>query len=446
MMRIRQNQLTPSLDQLVVLAVFMFPIVFLTVRSAIHIFLFGLLLIAFIDFFRNKDAHFRFNNKEDLIIFATFCGLFLAVLVSQMFRQKLHMAAFDGPSRILFAGFVFLLLKNHNIPYIRILGVAIPLGLLYTVLTIELTPVSRQFWGGRYATYFVDPNTLGSQTLILGTLTLLSIGHLRDEGKFNLLLKLAGGLAGLYISIYSGSRGAWLIAPFILFGVLIVHSSDIKSARRELKLRMLLQTGANALFIMLIIIAIYSISNTFSDRINSGYFEIRDWFLGVNLDSSAGTRLGIWHFSFQFAAESFLFGYGEEKNMMLILQNSPLNNAANQISINTIALTGPHSDLLSKLLSTGYIGMSAYLALICVPFYFFWKHRNTVSVDKKKAARIGMSYIIGVFIAGLSNEQLSLKYLCTFYGLMIATLLAQVLYQPTSKLTVEEVGRCKSSA
>jgi hypothetical protein len=40
---------------------------------------------------------------------------------------------------------------------------------------------------------------------------------------------------------------------------------------------------------------------------------------------------------------------------------------------------------------------------------------------------MGMYYITGVFIAGLSNEQLSLKYLCTFYGLMTASLLAQVL-------------------
>jgi hypothetical protein len=43
-----------------------------------------------------------------------------------------------------------------------------------------------------------------------------------------------------------------------------------------------------------------------------------------------------------------------------------------------------------------------------------------------------MYYITGVFIAGLSNEQLSLKYLCTFYGLMTATLLAQVLQASTN--------------
>ena len=113
--------------------------------------------------------------------------------------------------------------------------------------------------------------------------------------------------------------------------------------------------------------------------------------------------------------------------MMQRLSNSPLNIPANEIAINTMALTGPHSDTLSKLLSSGLFGLLAYLCLLFVPFYFFYSHRNSLLTDKKRAARMGMYYITGVFIAGLSNEQLSLKYLCTFYGLMTATLLAQVL-------------------
>jgi O-antigen ligase len=112
---------------------------------------------------------------------------------------------------------------------------------------------------------------------------------------------------------------------------------------------------------------------------------------------------------------------------MQLLSNSPLNIPANEIAINTMALTGPHSDILSKLLSSGLFGLIAYLCLLFVPFYFFYAHRNSLLTDKKRAARMGMYYITGVFIAGFSNEQLSLKYLCTFYGLMTATLLAQVL-------------------
>jgi len=443
-MTIRSGQLRLSIDQCIAIAVFMFPVAFLTVRSGVHVFLLSLVLIALIEFFRNKSAHFRFSNQDDWILFLTFSGLLIAVLISQLFRQKIHMAAFDGPSRILFAGFVFLLLKTRNIQYINILAIAIPISLIFVLLEVKLNPLPHASWGGRYATYFVDPNTLGSQTFILGLLSLFLIGSIRKVSLPIQFLKLAGGLAGIYISIHSGSRGAWLVAPFILLMMCIIRVGDIYSAKHALRLRMWVHTGLFALLIALIFVYIYLLSNTFSERILSAYGEISNWFLGKDLESSVGTRLGIWTFSFQFAAESWLFGYGEEKNMMQILQNSPLNTAANKIAINTMALTGPHSDILSKLLSSGLIGLIAYLALLGVPFYFFWKNRNAILGNNKKAARIGMYYIVGVFIAGLSNEQLSLKYLCTFYGLMIATLLAQVLYQPNAQFIVNRASHSTS--
>ena len=149
-----------SISNCILLAVFMFPITFMTVRHGVHVSLFALLLIALIVFFQNKHAHFRFEDKTDLIVVLSFCGLILAVLLGQLFRSKIHMAAFDGPSRILFAGFVYLLLKSRQIAYIKILDVAIPVGLLCVLTAVTLNPGA--YWGDRFATYFVDPNTLGS--------------------------------------------------------------------------------------------------------------------------------------------------------------------------------------------------------------------------------------------------------------------------------------------
>jgi O-antigen ligase len=120
------------------------------------------------------------------------------------------------------------------------------------------------------------------------------------------------------------------------------------------------------------------------------------------------------------------------------LQNSPLNIAANETAINTMALTGPHSDILSKLLSAGIIGLVAYFSLLLIPSMIFWQHRYALNADIQMASRIGLYYICGVFIAGLTNEQLSLKYLCTFYGLMVATLLAQVLYKSSAVQTTHQ--------
>jgi O-antigen ligase len=423
------NQAYANLDWLVILCVFMFPVTFLTVRHGVHISLFALTLLAVYQFWNARPSRIQLNYPIDPIILLTFSGLFISVVLSQIFRGAIHFAAFDGPSRVLFAGIAFLVLKQLNIPYIKVLSIAIPVGLICVFLSVQFNPGA--YWGERYAIYFVDPNTLGSQTFILGLLSLLII---RWDGKNSsalIVLQVLGGLLGLYISVGSGSRGGWLTAPFILLLILLLRLGDISQASSFQKQKMWLQTISMCVCVFLVFTMGFYFSDKLSARIISGYYEIQNWFSGVDLETSGGTRLTIWKFSFQFAHESLLFGYGEEKNMMQVLQNSPLNIAANETAINTMALTGPHSDILSKLLSAGFFGLSAYLSLLLVPFSIFWKYRDAQNFNVKQAARIGLFYIAGIFIAGLSNEQLSLKYLCTFYGLMIATLLAQVLYKPS---------------
>jgi O-antigen ligase len=424
------NHTYTKLNWIVILCIFMFPVTFLTVRHGVHVSLFALLLIAAYQLWRAGIKNIQFDYPRDFFILLIFSGLLLSVLISQIFRGAIHPAAFDGPSRILFAGIVFIFLVQLNIQLIRVLSVAIPLGLICVFLSVQLNP--EAYWGERYATYFVDPNTLGSQTFILGLLSLLMISWSGKKSTLLIALQVLGGLLGLYVSIGSGSRGGWLTAPFILLLILLLRLGDVSHADQSQKQKMWLQTIAVCISIFFVFLMGFYFSENLSTRIISGYFEVLNWFTGVNLDGSAGIRLSMWKFGFQFANESLLFGYGEEKNMMQVLQNSPLNIVANQTAINTMAVTGPHSDILSKLLSAGLFGLGAYLSLLLVPFFIFWKYRNALDLNVKQAARIGLFYITGIFIAGLSNEQLSLKYLCTFYGLMIAVLLAQVLHKPSA--------------
>lgn len=425
------NPAYTKLDWFVILCVFMFPVTFLTVRHGVHVSLFALLLIAAYQLWHVGVKNMQIDHPRDFFILFIFSGLLLSVLISQIFRGAIHPAAFDGPSRILFAGIAFVFLVQLNIQFIRVLSVAIPLGLICVFLSVQLNPGA--YWGERYATYFVDPNTLGSQTFILGLLSFLMIGWGGKKSIALIALQVLGGLLGLYVSIGTGSRGGWLTAPFILLLVLLLRLSDISHAGQSQKQKLWLQTIAVCISIFFVFLMGFYFSDSLSTRIISGYFEILNWFTGVNLDGSAGIRLSMWKFGFQFANESLLFGYGEEKNMMQVLQNSPLNTVANETAINTMAVTGPHSDILSKLLSAGLFGLGAYLSLLLVPFSIFWKQRNAQDYNVKQAAKIGLFYIAGILIAGLSNEQLSLKYLCTFYGLMIAVLLAQVLHKPSAR-------------
>jgi len=418
--------------KLVAMCVLTFPIVFMTVRHGVHIPLFLMLILTLI-FLSDKSR--KVANSDDknltLSIFFTFASLFIATFISQAFRLNFDLPAFDGPSRILIAGIVFLYLRNQQIRYLYLLQISIPIGLLVTLVEVLLNPSS--YWGNRFATYFVDPNTLGSQTFILALIIFLSIASGQGESRWLLLLKLMGGAAGIYVSIFSGSRGAWLAGPFIFLLFLLIRLGDFYQSQGAERFRIALQTSTIVIASLLLFCLAFYLSDVASSRVIGGYHEIRNWLMNTKLDTSTGIRLSIWKFSFQFAGESLLFGYGEEKNMMQLLSNSPLNIPANEIAISTMAATGPHSDILSKLLSSGLFGLLAYLCLLFVPFYFFYTHRNSLIANKKRAARMGMYYITGVFIAGLSNEQLSLKYLCTFYGLMAATLLAQVLQASTSE-------------
>jgi O-antigen ligase len=418
----------------------MFPVIFLTVRHGVHVSLFALVLLAAYHLWSSKAPKIELNYPLDVLVLLVFSGLFLSVLLSQVFRGAIHFAAFDGPSRILLAGAVFLLLKSLNIPYIKILSNAIPVGLICVFLIVQLNPGA--YWGDRYATYFVDPNTLGSQVFILGILSLLMIGLRGNNAPALIFLQVVGGLAGLYLSIGSQSRGAWFVTPFIFLLLLILRFGDIAIASKGEKRRMLLQFMGSIIAILGIMTISFYFSDKLSTRIINGYFEIRNWFAGTNLEGSAGIRLSMWKFGIQFANESLLFGYGEEKNMLQSLQNSALNIPENKLAIATMAFTGPHSDILSKLLSAGLSGLGAYLSLLLVPFSILWKRRNSLDFNVKQAARIGLFYITGIFIAGLSNEQLSLKYLCTFYGLMIAVLLAQVMH----KSAAEQVNSASSGS
>jgi O-antigen ligase len=423
------NPAYTKLDWFVILCVFMFPVTFLTVRHGVHVSLFALLLIAAYQLWHVGVKNMQIYYQRDLFILFIFSGLLLSVLISQIFRGAIHPAAFDGPSRILFAGIVFLLLKSLNISYIKILSIAIPVGLICVFLSVQLNPGA--YWAERYATYFVDPNTLGSQAFILGILSLLMIGLQGNKAPALIFLQLVGGSAGLYLSIGSQSRGAWLVTPFMFLLLLIFQFGDIAVAGKDEKRKMLLQSIGYVVAILGITAFSFYFSDKLSTRIINGYFEVRNWFTGADLEGSAGIRLSMWKFGIQFANESLLFGYGEENNMLQSLQNSALNITENKLAIGTMAFTGPHSDILSKLLSAGLFGLGAYLSLLLVPFFIFWKYRNALDLNVKQAARIGLFYITGIFIAGLSNEQLSLKYLCTFYGLMIAVLSAQVLHKPS---------------
>lgn len=403
-----------------------FPLVFLSIRHGIHVSLFLLLGLALVNLFTHpKNYLHQLQDKSVRAIFLSMTAIFFATLITQFLQGTIVIRDYDGPSKILCAALVFLYLNQQKISIIKVLEWAIPLSSMVVLATIFLNPETSQFWGGRFASKFVDPNSLGSQATILGLLCLVMIKPIKNESSQLLVLKLLGGLIYLYISIFAGSRGGWLaVIPFLVTWIalkVIDHQT-----KRFNSYRTLITTSSILLLVIICTFLLYQSETFLSQRVVSGYSEIRGWLSGENTNTSAGVRLTMWKISLNLFQLSPWWGLGALKPDDF-LNSSIIDTPANVQVFRDILSTGPHSDILVKLLSNGLIGLAAYIATIFIPAYVFWTNKHHQNPDSRMAARIGCYYVVGLFFCGLTNEMMSLKYLNSFYGLMLACLAAQTL-------------------
>ncbi len=411
------------LENLTCFVLLLAPIVYLSVRHGIHACWIVLVVLAAFHFVKNRPGYRQALDVAGVkpLLFS-FAALFLATAVTQGVRANLHWSSFDGPSKILLGGAVFLFLRTRAISFARVLEVSLPLSLLAVSLAVHLNPYTPAAWLNRFATSFVDPNSLGSQSLILTMLCLFSIRLFGKEPLWLLVLKVIAIATGVYITIHAQSRGGWLAILPLLVLWLVLQYSQINGQRPT---AYLLPLGLVALAIGAMASG-YEYSSIISDRGNNAYKDVADWLNEINLDSPAGIRLSLWKISLSLAWDSPLFGYGET-GYQALLPNHPLNVPAYRTAMEYLTYAGPHSDILAKLLSMGIIGLFAYAATMAIPWVYFWNHRTDAHSATMAASHLGMYFIVGVFVCGLTNEMLSLKYLCTFFGLMIAGLASDVM-------------------
>ncbi len=411
----------------VIIFLYSFPIFFLLLRHAVHVALYGILLLFIYDLLTKNS--WLYPSKKSFLIFTSLSSIFIANAIQQVISGNFNVNAFDGPSRLLIAGIVFLYLCQKNINYFKVIEIAIPIGLIF--LTIYLQLNQKYFWGQRWANSFVDPNSLGSQATILSLICILTI-DLNSKRIIN-LLKLIGMLSGFYISIKTESRGGWSTLPVIIACWLIIQIRE-KSVFHVIKNQ--LNVTIITLFLFIVgVAALVSMNDAINYRVLLTTYEITTWFSDPTIYTSAGSRLSMWVASAQLITENWI-GYGEIV-IKDIAAKHPLSFGIHKNGVRDLIQAGPHSDILSKGLSLGIFGIFSYLTTIFFPFFIFLSKITSPNYHIRKAAQMGCIYITGVFVAGLFNETLSLKYLCSFYGLMIACLAADVLRDNSNNIELK---------
>jgi O-antigen ligase len=412
-----------------------FPLVYLSVRHATNLSLFLLAFLSILYWLINSRSFSVDVNKS--FIWAALLGfssLFISTGITQLIRGDFHIQSFDGPSRIFLAGLVFLYLLSRPIASIKLLELTLPIGLVLLTLAIQNLEIGQP-WGGRFTTSFVDANTLGSQTSIL---SIMCIFLIRQPKKNYLvtILKVIGGVTGLYISIHAGSRGGWLALSFLLILWMTLNLQSDFHDKKISKRQLLLRPIGTALIVVILFIITYQYIPTITTRIMEAQHDIIQWLAGVNFNSSVGTRLAMWEISlFQLAPLGGFSGIGDISSIAATVAQLQLNPNKYSEAIFNLSYAGPHSDFLDNLLRMGYIGAVAYIITIAIPWLIFWKNRLNQDLDKRLAAQMGLYFTTGIFFCGLANGMITHKYTCSFYGLIIACLLADVLRSSTSTHT-----------
>lgn len=405
---------------LVFLAIISF-LPFKTVSSAISI---GLCLFAIIySLIRSKSNYLDINQYDRLVLLAL-SAPFLAILISQSLRQDWILNAYDGPIRLFACCALYWYLTHQSTQISLSIPRAAGLAIILVVLTLIFFPQSRDgvainlenvLAGTRVTLSHIDAIVFGNSVAILSNLCLAGLLLNRKSISLkNSWLLYLGLLFGVSLVILSQSRSSWLIF-LVGLGVSFAISAKNFSIRSIL---------LYLLGLVLSLYLIYQLIPIVESRVDIAIQEVQQWVTSTNKETSSGTRLSMWGMSFELFLQAPFMGYGDKNFAPEFMQNQYLIDKYSFAAVDTIYCCGPHNEFFANLVRSGVWGGLAYLFIYGIPAYLFILQ---IKNNKKPSlsSSIGIVFIASFFVGSIFGELLSLKFIYSFFGLILTILLVE---------------------
>lgn len=409
-------------DALLLSCLVIYTVGFLAIHKATNICFFMILLLAIAHRIGVRPEYrLLSHSRPGLWLMAAFVAPFAAVALTKLLRWELSYRDLDAESRYL-VGIVFLVFfMVKRVSLARILEVTLPLALIATFVTALLNPAVTHHWGGRYATFFVDPNVLGSYAAIMSFMTLMTLSSPTRASSWLIALKVVGIGAGLWVTLFAASRGGWLgVVPMFLLWMLFHFRSHKRAA------------SYSAAFVFVVIFSGIFVSPNLQDRLAAPVNDVAAWMDGSNKETAPGQRLSIWKLSLEVVLEKPLTGWGIPEVRERLTRSPQVTQWIDDKLVSSSGeYGGAHNDALQMMIVSGVWGLLAYLLIIFVPLVFFLGKRLKLHGEARLACELGACLVLGVMVCGLTNELLSLKYLASFYSITVSGLAAQALTQQT---------------
>jgi len=386
-----------------------YPALMLAVRGGMNGVFLLLLLLALAVWIVRPNGMSALAWKRDWTPYAAaMAGMSLAILFSQAYHGSYAGHPHDAPSRYWLALPVFLLLQRLRPGVFAGLQIAFPAA---AILGFALAKDPGDWLGHRASIDTMDLIHFGDFELILGALSLASLNWFGRDPLALRILKIAGFIAGLAASFGSGSRGGWLAIP--VFVALMFH---FKSARPTLKMIISAVAGLAAAAVLL-----YSLRATVQERVNQFAGDVASFQEGKR-DTSTGIRWQLYKAAVEVFLSHPVFGVGPEgfaQEMKPLAEAGKITPMAAELGHAEV-----HNDILSKAAGMGVFGLLAMLAVYAVPLRLFWRAGKSTLREVRRAGVLGVVFVSGFFIFGLTVEVLDLTMAVAFYSFTVAILLA----------------------
>lgn len=352
-------------------------------------------------------------DRTDFVLCAAMVSPVLVVLLGGVWHGAIVPNEFDSPSRF-FATVPLFLVLRRTLP--RTLAWADLSFTLAGLASLGILLIAPRDWGfGRLSSKFLNPIHFGDIALVMGVLSVLSLNWWRKDRLLVRIIKVAGLFAGLSASLITGSRGGWVAIP-----VVAAMALYLRSRGKSRKWKVLLP-----LAIVAILAGVYVFSPTARDRVGDLSSDVVQYTHG-NKDTSLGIRLQLYEAAVRIVASHPLLGLGGDgfRNSMQSFANSGLlTPAAAQLGRGEA-----HNQMLAYMTDYGIIGGLAGLAIYVVPGVLFWRRLAARTEPARRAALMGLTFIVAFWIFGLTVETFDLKMTVSFYATIIAILAAASAY------------------
>ena len=409
-----------SLDGLFVVLLHIYPVFALAVRKWVAISEYATVVIAVLILlrdFRRREKPVFYPSSVWLFV-GMFAGLPVAVLVGQLFRMEFAIRNFDSPIRFLIVIPVFLVIYRQRIDALGYFIRMLPLTLGILLVEVLLWPDLK--WGGRLTTYFVDPLTFGSITLLLGSLAAVSIGLISRKKSVDLLLRVLTFFVGVGLSVASGSRTGWAALPLV---ILIWGWVETAGHRFQNKIR-----GIVLVAIVIAVALIYNWVPTVHTRVGEAVNDLRGYsWNSVNGCTSVGYRISFYRMATALVLDQPLSGYADSE-MKTVLYKDSFRRFSTKETSDFIVSAGFHSEFYTNAVRSGVWGGLATVALCFVPLALIVNVMRSGDSRKRHLALVGATYLCFIVISGLTTEVFNLKYTTSFHALMMASIYGTLLW------------------